>query len=141
MSARSQWQEFERQIGAVVKLAKGPVAVAFLDLEPFGERSSKGQSLRVQLARGREREQCLVAEVGVGRVPQQPAGQGHQSGRNPEYSPLLARAAVAAGVYGLFLECHPEPKQAKSDAATMMDLKLVEPLLEDCQRIALLRLG
>jgi 2-dehydro-3-deoxyphosphooctonate aldolase (KDO 8-P synthase) len=62
---------------------------------------------------------------------QQPAGMGHQSGGNPQYSPLLARAAVATGcVDGLFLECHPDPKNAKSDAATMLDLKQVEPLLK-----------
>jgi 2-dehydro-3-deoxyphosphooctonate aldolase (KDO 8-P synthase) len=47
---------------------------------------------------------------------QQPAGLGSTSGGNPQYSPLLARAAVAAGVDGLFLECHPDPKNAKSDA-------------------------
>ena len=51
---------------------------------------------------------------------QQPAGLGHASGGNPQYSPMLARAAVAAGVDGLFLECHPDPKNAKSDAATVM---------------------
>lgn len=66
---------------------------------------------------------------------QQPAGLGNQSGGNPQYSALLARAAVAAGVDGLFLECHPDPKNAKSDAATMLDLQAVEPLLTDCKRI------
>ncbi len=66
---------------------------------------------------------------------QQPAGLGNQSGGNPEYSPMLARAAVAAGVDGLFLECHPEPKKAKSDAATMMNLSDVEGVLEMCVRI------
>ncbi len=60
---------------------------------------------------------------------QQPAGQGHQSGGNPQFSPLLARAAVAAGVNGLFLECHPNPKEAKSDAATMLDFATVETML------------
>jgi 2-dehydro-3-deoxyphosphooctonate aldolase (KDO 8-P synthase) len=70
---------------------------------------------------------------------QQPAGLGNQSGGNPQYTPLLARAAVAAGVDGLFLECHPEPKNAKSDAATMMDLREVEPLLTQCRQIAELR--
>src|SRR3954451_9640336 len=59
---------------------------------------------------------------------QQPAGLGTQSGGNPQFSPMLARAAVAAGVDGLFLECHPDPKQARSDAATMMPLDAVEPL-------------
>jgi 2-dehydro-3-deoxyphosphooctonate aldolase (KDO 8-P synthase) len=67
---------------------------------------------------------------------QQPAVLGTQSGGNPQYSPLLARAAVASGcVDGLFLECHPDPRNAKSDAATMMDLKDVEPLLAECKRI------
>jgi len=67
---------------------------------------------------------------------QQPAGQGTQSGGNPRFTPLLARAAIAAGVDGLFLECHPDPKNAKSDAATVMDLNDVEPLLDKCRRIA-----
>jgi 2-dehydro-3-deoxyphosphooctonate aldolase (KDO 8-P synthase) len=70
---------------------------------------------------------------------QQPAGLGNQSGGNPQYSPLLARAAVAAGVDGLFVECHPEPKKAKSDAATMLSLDAVEPLLTQCRQIADLR--
>jgi 2-dehydro-3-deoxyphosphooctonate aldolase (KDO 8-P synthase) len=72
---------------------------------------------------------------------QQPAGMGTKSGGNPQYSPLLARAAVAAGVDGLFLECHPEPSQAKSDAATMLDLGVVESLLTQCREIADLRAG
>src|SRR5438552_7945504 len=71
---------------------------------------------------------------------QQPAGLGNQSGGNPQYSPLLARAAVATGcVDGLFLECHPDPKNAKSDAATMLHLDQVEPLLASCKRIVHLR--
>lgn len=72
---------------------------------------------------------------------QQPAGLGHSSGGNPQFSPMLARAAVAAGVNGLFLECHPNPKQAKSDAATMLGLDEVEPLLRSCRQIADLRAG
>jgi 2-dehydro-3-deoxyphosphooctonate aldolase (KDO 8-P synthase) len=72
---------------------------------------------------------------------QQPAGQGTSSGGNPQYAPLLARAAIAAGVDGLFLECHPEPRNAKSDAATMLGLDQVEPLLTSCTQIAELRKG
>ena len=72
---------------------------------------------------------------------QQPAGLGNQSGGNPQFSPLLARAAVAAGVDGLFLECHPDPRNAKSDAATMLNLNDVEPLLTQCAQIAKLRTG
>ena len=70
---------------------------------------------------------------------QQPAGMGTQSGGNPQYSPLLARAAVAAGVDGLFLECHPDPKNAKSDAATVLNLNDVEGLLAQVKQIADLR--
>jgi 2-dehydro-3-deoxyphosphooctonate aldolase (KDO 8-P synthase) len=70
---------------------------------------------------------------------QQPAAQGNQSGGNPQFSPLLAHAAVAAGVDGLFLECHPDPRNAKSDAATMLNIKDVEPLLRECTQIAELR--
>jgi 2-dehydro-3-deoxyphosphooctonate aldolase (KDO 8-P synthase) len=72
---------------------------------------------------------------------QQPAGQGSQSGGNPQYSPMLARAAVAAGVQGLFVECHPEPSKAKSDAATVLPLTAMKPLLESCAQIARLRPG
>jgi 2-dehydro-3-deoxyphosphooctonate aldolase (KDO 8-P synthase) len=73
---------------------------------------------------------------------QQPAGLGTTSGGNPEYTPLLARAAIATGcVDGLFLECHPDPRNAKSDAATMLGLGEVEPLLKACKEIAGLRAG
>jgi 2-dehydro-3-deoxyphosphooctonate aldolase (KDO 8-P synthase) len=70
---------------------------------------------------------------------QQPAGMGHQSGGNPRFSPLLARAAVAAGVDGLFLECHPDPHNAKSDAATVLNMKDVEKLLTQAKQLAELR--
>jgi 2-dehydro-3-deoxyphosphooctonate aldolase (KDO 8-P synthase) len=67
---------------------------------------------------------------------QQPAGLGSSSGGCPQYTPLLAKAAVAAGVDGLFLECHPDPKNARSDAATVMNLADVEGMLNVCRRIA-----
>jgi 2-dehydro-3-deoxyphosphooctonate aldolase (KDO 8-P synthase) len=70
---------------------------------------------------------------------QRPGGLGNASGGNPKYSPLLARAAVAAGVNGLFLECHPDPANAKSDAASVLNLEAVEPLLTQVKQIAELR--
>jgi 2-dehydro-3-deoxyphosphooctonate aldolase (KDO 8-P synthase) len=70
---------------------------------------------------------------------QQPAGLGDQSGGNPRYSPLLARAAVSAGVDGLFLECHPDPKNAKSDAASILNLEDVPALLSQMKQLADLR--
>lgn len=70
---------------------------------------------------------------------QQPGGLGTASGGNPQYSPMLARAAIAAGANGLFLECHPDPKHAKSDAASVLSLDSVEALLTSCKQIADLR--
>jgi 2-dehydro-3-deoxyphosphooctonate aldolase (KDO 8-P synthase) len=61
---------------------------------------------------------------------QQPSAAGGVSGGQPEFIPLLARAAVAAGVDGLFLEVHDDPANAKSDGANALDLKLLRPLLE-----------
>ena len=61
---------------------------------------------------------------------QQPSAANGVSGGQPEFIPLLARAAVAAGVDGLFLEVHDDPANAKSDGANTLDLKLLKPLLE-----------
>jgi 2-dehydro-3-deoxyphosphooctonate aldolase (KDO 8-P synthase) len=61
---------------------------------------------------------------------QQPSAANGVSGGQPEYIPLLARAAVAAGVDGLFLEVHDDPANAKSDGANALNLKLLNPLLE-----------
>jgi 2-dehydro-3-deoxyphosphooctonate aldolase (KDO 8-P synthase) len=61
---------------------------------------------------------------------QQPSAAGGVSGGQPEFIPLLARAAVAAGVDGLFLEVHDDPANAKSDGANALDFKLLKPLLE-----------
>ena len=61
---------------------------------------------------------------------QQPSAAGGVSGGQPEFIPLLSRAAVAAGIDGLFLEVHDDPPNAKSDGANALDLKLLKPLLE-----------
>jgi len=66
---------------------------------------------------------------------QRPGGEGKTSGGRPERAPLLARAAVAAGVQALFIETHPDPKSAKSDAATMLTLEAAEKLLGDVARL------
>jgi 2-dehydro-3-deoxyphosphooctonate aldolase (KDO 8-P synthase) len=62
---------------------------------------------------------------------QQPSAANGVSGGQPEFIPLLARAAVAAGIDGLFLEVHDDPDNAKSDGANALDLKLLKPLLEN----------
>ncbi len=62
-------------------------------------------------------------------------GLGEQTGGQKQFSPLLARAAVAAGVHALFLECHPDPANALSDSSTQLALADVEPLLTDVAKI------
>jgi 2-dehydro-3-deoxyphosphooctonate aldolase (KDO 8-P synthase) len=61
---------------------------------------------------------------------QQPSSANGVSGGQPEFIPLLARAAVAAGVDGLFLEVHDDPAHAKSDGANALRLDLLKPLME-----------
>ena len=60
---------------------------------------------------------------------QQPGGQGTSSGGEREFVPVLARAAVAVGVAGVFIETHQDPDRAPSDGPNMMPLKEMEPLL------------
>ncbi len=60
---------------------------------------------------------------------QQPGGQGASSGGQREFVAVLARAAVAVGVAGLFIEAHPDPDRAPSDGANMVALRDLEPLL------------
>ena len=61
---------------------------------------------------------------------QQPSVANGVSGGQPEFIPMLARAAVAAGVDGVFLEVHDDPANAKSDGANALRLDLLKPLLE-----------
>lgn len=60
---------------------------------------------------------------------QLPGGQGHASGGQREFVPVLARAAVAAGVAGVFMETHPNPDQALSDGPNAWPLGQMEALL------------
>jgi 2-dehydro-3-deoxyphosphooctonate aldolase (KDO 8-P synthase) len=59
-----------------------------------------------------------------------PSGANGVSGGQPEFIPLLTRAAVAAGIDGLFLEVHDNPAEAKSDGANALHLNNLKPLLE-----------
>jgi 2-dehydro-3-deoxyphosphooctonate aldolase (KDO 8-P synthase) len=61
---------------------------------------------------------------------QLPGGQGTSSGGQREFVPVLARAAVAVGVAGLFMETHPKPAEAKSDGPNAVPLNRMEELLE-----------
>jgi 2-dehydro-3-deoxyphosphooctonate aldolase (KDO 8-P synthase) len=60
---------------------------------------------------------------------QQPGGKGTSSGGQREFVPVLARAAVAVGVAGVFMETHPDPDKALSDGPNAWPLARMESLL------------
>jgi 2-dehydro-3-deoxyphosphooctonate aldolase (KDO 8-P synthase) len=60
---------------------------------------------------------------------QKPGGLGNMSGGDREFIPVLAKAALAAGADCLFIEAHPNPSEAKSDASSVMDFKELDRLL------------
>ncbi|MBA2561873.1 MAG: 3-deoxy-8-phosphooctulonate synthase [Chitinophagaceae bacterium] len=66
---------------------------------------------------------------------QQPNQTGGVTGGNPEMIETIAKAAIAAGADGLFIETHPNPAQAKSDGANMLNLALLETLIEKLVRL------
>ncbi len=66
---------------------------------------------------------------------QLPGGQGDKSGGQREFVPVLARAAVAVGIAGLFMETHPDPDQAMSDGPNAWPLPKLRALLEDLREL------
>ena len=66
-------------------------------------------------------------------------GLGETTGGRPERAELLAKAATAAGVHALFVECHPDPRNGKSDASTMLSLDEATTLIEKCAKLAAVR--
>src|SRR5207302_6411540 len=66
---------------------------------------------------------------------QLPGGRGDKSSGQREFAPVLARAAVAAGANGVFLETHPDPDRALSDGPTMIPLAEMPALLKTLLRI------
>jgi 2-dehydro-3-deoxyphosphooctonate aldolase (KDO 8-P synthase) len=90
----------------------------------YGNLVSDMRSLSIMRATG-----CPVVFDATHSV-QLPGGQGTSSGGQREFIPVLARAAVASGIAGLFMETHPNPEKALSDGPNAWPLDLVEPLLE-----------
>ncbi|WP_321865357.1 3-deoxy-8-phosphooctulonate synthase [Paraburkholderia tropica] len=76
------------------------------------------------------RETAAPVVMDVTHSVQLPGGQGTSSGGQREFVPVLARAAVATGVAGLFMETHPNPAQAKSDGPNAVPLNRMADLLE-----------
>ena len=66
---------------------------------------------------------------------QQPGGKGDRSGGQSEFVPLLARAAVACGISGIFMETHPNPKEALSDGPNAVPLSEMSNLLETIKEL------
>jgi 2-dehydro-3-deoxyphosphooctonate aldolase (KDO 8-P synthase) len=66
---------------------------------------------------------------------QLPGGQGSRSGGQREHVPVLARAAIAAGVSGLFMETHPDPDKALSDGPNAWPLGKLQELLETLKEL------
>ncbi len=79
----------------------------------------------------------IMAEIGCPVIfdathsVQQPGGQGTSSGGQREFVPVLARAAVAVGVAGVFIETHPDPDHAPSDGPNMVPLSQFEALIAE----------
>ena len=117
----------------VVKKARNAARAAGHDPDAFllCERgTSFGYNTLVSDMRGL----AIMAETGCPEVfdathsVQQPGGLGERSGGQREFVPLLARAAVAAGVAGVFMETHPDPDQALSDGPNALPLADFEEL-------------
>ena len=66
---------------------------------------------------------------------QQPGGKGDRSGGQSEFVPLLARAAVSSGIAGIFMETHPNPKEALSDGPNAVPLNQMNELLETLKEL------
>ncbi|HEY7084908.1 MAG TPA: 3-deoxy-8-phosphooctulonate synthase [Hyphomicrobiaceae bacterium] len=87
------------------------------------------------------RSLAIMAELGcpvifdATHAVQQPGGQGTASGGERRFVPVLARAAVAVGVAGVFIETHQDPDRAPSDGPTMVPLKQFEGLMRDLMAI------
>ena len=77
---------------------------------------------------------CPVVFDGTHSV-QLPGGQGSTSGGQREFIPVLARAAVAVGISGLFMETHPDPENAKSDGPNAWPLDRMEDLLKTLKNL------
>ncbi len=83
----------------------------------------------------------ILAETGAPVVfdathsVQQPGGHGERSGGERRFVPVLARAAIAVGVAGLFIETHQDPDRAPSDGPNMLPIAALEPLLAELMAI------
>jgi 2-dehydro-3-deoxyphosphooctonate aldolase (KDO 8-P synthase) len=127
---KGQWMAPDEMRGAVDKLRHaGAAGIALTERGTFFGYGNLVVDMRSFTA---AREACGVPVVFDGTHSVQRPGQGGGvSGGEPKYIPPLVRAAVAAGADALFLEVHPEPSRAPSDATNMLRLERLRPLIEE----------
>ncbi|MBI1308676.1 MAG: 3-deoxy-8-phosphooctulonate synthase [Proteobacteria bacterium] len=145
------------QAGKAVNVKKGQF-MAPADMGPASEKVKAGGSEAVMLTeRGTTfgygdlvvdmRGLAIMAEIGlpviydVTHSIMQPSGRGDASGGKREFAAPLARAAVAVGVAGLFVEAHPDPAKAFSDKETQLPLDELEAFLTPLVALDKLRKG
>ena len=135
---KGQWMHPEGITGAVAKVAKARAAaghpaataspIAVTERGTFFGYGDLVVDMR-SFARMRQDADVPVIFDGTHSVQQPGKGQGGASGGVREHIPALVRAAVAAGVDGVFLETHPDPASAPSDGANMLPLHELEALI------------
>jgi len=139
------------ETGAVVNVKKGQfmapedMAQVVRKIESTGNRRivlcERGASFGYRNLVADMRSLAIMRELGYPVVMdathavQRPGGLGTGSGGDGKFAPLLARAAVATGVDGVFMETHMNPKKALSDAANAIAFKEIKPLWEKLLKI------
>ncbi|HBZ43627.1 MAG TPA: 3-deoxy-8-phosphooctulonate synthase [Maritimibacter sp.] len=135
------------QTGRPVNIKKGQFMAPW-DMGPVAEKiastgnddilfTERGASFGYNALVADMRSLAVMAETGypvimdATHAVQSPGGQGHASGGDRTMAPVLARAAVAVGVAGVFLETHPNPDQAPSDGPNMVPLARMPDLIAD----------
>lgn len=132
---KGQWMAPEAMAGGVEKLKRsGAESVAVTERGTAFGYGDLVVDMR-SFARLRAATGCPAIFDATHSV-QRPAG-GRTTGGEPWHAPALARAAVAAGCDGLFLETHPNPAKAPSDGATMLPLENLPRLLGEIRRLRL----
>jgi 2-dehydro-3-deoxyphosphooctonate aldolase (KDO 8-P synthase) len=131
---KGQWMAPEEMAGAVEKArAAGASEVAVTERGTAFGYGDLVVDMR-SFARARAATGAPVVFDGTHAV-QRPGRADGSSGGDPAHVPALVRAAVAAGCDGVFLETHPHPSRAPSDAASMLPLEVVPALLRDVIQI------
>lgn len=127
---KGQWMAPEDLRGAVHKArGAGAAAVAVTERGTFFGYGDLTVDMR-SFVRMRAATGAPAIFDGTHSV-QRPGQADGASGGNPEFTPLLVRAAIAAGADALFLETHPRPAEAPSDGQNMIQLDRLRPLLEE----------